>query len=200
MAFCNICQIDVGSSKFCTTCGRPVEASESKQVIDQPSTQRASYSRASFVHWAPLALATLGVIISPQLFGALAMNFTPSMWLIPTLISIFPLLIMWLPGLIIRLSPKSTPFEIRHANASLNYQISLFIYISLFMLFVFAPIIGSFETGMPLGSAGPWVVLLFGLLFLGAFGIAALVFSIRAAAAAGSGEEYRYPIAIRFLK
>ena len=199
MAFCNICQIDVGSSKFCTTCGRPVESSEPKQVIDQPSTQRISYSRASFVHWAPLALSTLGVIISPQLYGALAMNFTPSMWLIPTLVSIFPLLIMWLPGLIIRVSSKSTPFDIRHANASLNYQISLFIYISLFMLFVFAPTISSFQTG-GIGSSGPWLVLAFGLLFLGVFGIAVLVFSIRAAVAAGSGEEYRYPIAIPFLK
>ena len=199
MAFCSICQIDVGSSKFCTTCGRPVESSESNQVIDQPSTQRISYSRASFVHWAPLALATLGVIISPLLYGELAMNFTPSMWLIPTLVSIFPLLIMWLPGLIIRVSSKSTPFDIRHANASLNYQISLFIYISLFMLFIFAPTIGSFQTG-GIGSSGPWIVLAFGLLFLLVFSIAALVLSIRAAVAAGSGEEYRYPIAIPFLK
>jgi hypothetical protein len=191
MPVCLTCQLEVPESQFCNNCGRPLTA-EVKTTVGS--------NRASFVHWGPLALASIAVFVSPSISGQIIGYFDPSLWLVGFLLSIFPLLLLWVPGLVILVSAKSSDFDKAHAKASLNNQISLFIYISIIMALFVGTTFNAFATGMPFGNAGPWLVLLVGLLLLSVAGICALVFSILGAAAAGSGKLYKYPLSIRFLK
>jgi uncharacterized Tic20 family protein len=191
MPVCLTCQLEVPESQFCNNCGRPL-AAEVKTTFGS--------NRASFVHWAPLALASIAVFIAPNITGQIIGYFDPSLWLVGSLLSVFPLLLLWVPGLVILVSAKSSDFDKAHAKASLNNQISLFIYISIILALFVGTTFNAFATGMPFGNAGPWLELLVGLLLLSVAGICAPVFSILGAAAAGSGKLYKYPLAIRFLK
>jgi uncharacterized Tic20 family protein len=190
MPVCSTCQLEVPESQFCNNCGRPLTA---------PVNQATESNRAAFVHWGPLALATTAVFISPNITAQVTGYFTPSLWLVGFLISIFPLLLLWVPGLVILVSSKSSEFDKAHAKSSLNNQISLFIYISVIVAVFGVTIFDALATGS-WGSAGPWLVLLIGLVLLGAAGICSLTFSIRGSVAAGSGKLYKYPLSIRFLK
>ena len=191
MPVCLTCQLEVAESQFCNNCGRPL-AAEVRTTVGS--------NRASFVHWGPLALAASALLLQQAFPGEYWANLTQSTFLLGLLLSIFPLLLLWVPGLIILVSAKSSEFDKAHAKASLNNQISLFIYISIIMALFVGTTFNAFATGMPFGNAGPWLVLLVGLLLLSVAGICALVFSILGAAAAGSGKLYKYPLSIRFLK
>ncbi|NBQ98028.1 MAG: DUF4870 domain-containing protein [Microbacteriaceae bacterium] len=191
MPVCLTCQLEVPESQFCNNCGRPL-AAEVRTTVGS--------NRASFVHWGPLALAASALLLQQAFPGEYWANLTQSTFLLGLLLSIFPLLLLWVPGLIILVSAKSSEFDKAHAKASLNNQISLFIYISIIMALFVGTTFNAFATGMPFGNAGPWLVLLVGLLLLSVAGICALVFSILGAAAAGSGKLYKYPLSIRFLK
>jgi uncharacterized Tic20 family protein len=180
MPVCLTCQLDVPESQFCNNCGRPL-AAEVKTTVGS--------NLASFVHWGPLALASIAVFISPSITGQITGYFDPSLWLVGFLLSIFPLLLLWVPGLVILVSSKSSEFDKAHAKSSLNNQISLFIYISVIVAVFGVTIFDALATGS-WGSAGPWLVLLIGLVLLGAAGICSLTFSIRGSAAAGSGKFY----------
>jgi uncharacterized Tic20 family protein len=114
--------------------------------------------------------------------------------------SFVPLTILWVPALIVRLAPSSTPFERRHASASLNYQISLFIYISVIFLLAILGTISSFSTPSLNSISNAWGVWALAIIALGVLGILSLVFNIAGSSAGSSGKEYRYPIAIKFLK
>ena len=191
MPVCLACQLEVPESQFCNNCGRSL-AAEVRTTVGS--------NRASFVHWGPLALAASALLLQQAFPGEYWANLTQSTFLLGLLLSIFPLLLLWVPGLIILVSAKSSEFDKAHAKASLNNQISLFIYISIIMALFVGTTFNAFATGMPFGNAGPWLVLLVGLLLLSVAGICALVFSILGAAAAGSGKLYKYPLSIRFLK
>ena len=191
MPVCLTCQLEVPESQFCNNCGRPL-AAEVRTTVGS--------NRASFVHWGPLALAASALLLQQAFPGEYWANLTQSTFLLGLLLSIFPLLLLWVPGLIILVSAKSSEFDKAHARASLNNQISLFIYISIIVALFVGTTFNAFASGMPFGNAGPWLVLLVGLLLLSVAGICALVFSILGAAAAGSGKLYKYPLSIRFLK
>ena len=191
MPVCLTCQLEVPESQFCNNCGRPL-AAEVRTTVGS--------NRASFVHWGPLALAASALLLQQAFPGEYWANLTQSTFLLGLLLSIFPLLLLWVPGLIILVSAKSSEFDKAHAKASLNNQISLFIYISIIVALFVGTTFNAFASGMPFGNAGPWLVLLVGLLLLSVAGICALVFSILGAAAAGSGKLYKYPLSIRFLK
>ncbi|WP_202872709.1 DUF4870 domain-containing protein [Kribbella soli] len=76
-------------------------------------------------------------------------------------------------------------FVRRHAVESLNFQISLLIYSALSAVLIFI-------------TFGLGVLIVVPLVVIGA--IAALVVIILATVAASSGNDYRYPLTIRFIR
>ena len=98
---------------------------------------------------------------------------------------IVALFLLWLPGLLVRNSATATDFDKRHATESMNFQLTM-------LGFSVAATIFSIVT---LGI-GLLIVVPAGI----ALGIAALIFMIMGAVAAGDGREYRYPLTIRFVK
>ena len=88
-----------------------------------------------------------------------------------------PLAIMFTVG-------QQSPFVRRHAVESLNFQISMLIYGAAAILFSIVTI-----------GLGLLVVIPLGLAFL----VAALVFLIQGSIKATNGEEYRYPLTLRFV-
>lgn len=73
---------------------------------------------------------------------------------------------------------KDSPFVRRHAVESLNFQISLLIYLVISVILAFV---------------------LIGIFLLIALGIFALVVIILATMAASNGQDYRYPLNIRLI-
>jgi len=150
-------------------------------------------TKATFLHLAPLLFPVVTTSLSS---GSLGQSF----WIALLLVTVS---IVVVPALIIRLSSKSTDFERRHASAYLNFQISLLIYsavlVGVFMLLIMnlsANTSGSYQgINSPTG-----LLVVFSVLFLLFFGFLIVAFNIRAAMAAYKGKDYRYPIAIRFLK
>jgi len=82
-----------------------------------------------------------------------------------------PLVVMLVKG-------DQSPFVRRHAVESLNFQISLLIYLI---------------------ASGILVLLIVGIFMLIALGIFALVVIILATIAASNGQDYRYPLTIRLV-
>jgi len=164
MAFCAACQIEVANAKFCTTCGRQLvdaSAPAESQVATPAST--SSKNLAMWAHLAPL----LAVVVAGWLTAGTA-------WFL-----------LWLPGLLIRRAASATDFDRRHATESLNFQVSLLLYIAAGLVF------SGITLGIGLLIAGPALI---------GLAIAALVFNIMAIVAANAGREYRYPLTIRFVK
>ena len=163
MAFCAACQIEVANAKFCTTCGRQL-VDASAPAESQVSTPAATSSKnlAMWAHLAPLLAVVAGFLTAG------------TVWLL-----------LWLPGVITRQSASATDFDRRHATESLNFQLSLLLYIAAGTVFSIITI------GIGLLIAGPALI---------GLAIAALVFNIMAISAANAGREYRYPLTIRFVK
>jgi hypothetical protein len=166
MGYCVSCAKDVASGKFCPTCGRQllsandlkVEASASQE---QSSILKAKSNLAVWAHAAPLlGSATI-----------------PIFW-----ITAFAL---WVPALLIRSSKSATEFDKRHATESLNFQISLALYI------VVCLAAGLVTLTLAFIIVGPLLI---------ALAVAAVIFNIMGAVAANAGREYRYPLTIRFVK
>jgi uncharacterized Tic20 family protein len=88
-----------------------------------------------------------------------------------------PLLIMLTVG-------NDSPFVRRHAVESLNFQISLLIYSAAAILFSIVTIGIGLIIVIPVGIAAV---------------VAALVFLIQASIRAANGEDYRYPLTLRFV-
>jgi len=163
MAFCAACQIEVANAKFCTTCGRQL-VDASAPAESQVSTPAATSSKnlAMWAHLAPLLAVVAGFLTAGIVW-----------------------ILLWLPGLLIRQSASATDFDRRHATESLNFQLSLLLYIAAGTVFSIITI------GIGLLIAGPALI---------GLAIAALVFNIMAISAANAGREYRYPLTIRFVK
>ena len=163
MAFCAACQIEVANAKFCTTCGRQL-VDASAPAESQVSTPAATSSKnlAMWAHLAPLLAVVAGFLTAGIIW-----------------------ILLWLPGVLIRQSASATDFDRRHATESLNFQLSLLLYITAGTVFSIITI------GIGLLIAGPALI---------GLAIAALVFNIMAISAANAGREYRYPLTIRFVK
>lgn len=82
------------------------------------------------------------------------------------------------PLVVLLVKGKDSPFVRRHAVESLNFQISLLIYL--------------------VASAILWLIVV-GIFLTIALGIFALVVIILATMAASNGQEYRYPLTIRLI-
>jgi len=163
MAFCAACQIEVANAKFCTTCGRQL-VDASAPAESQVATPAATSSKnlAMWAHLAPLLAVVAGFLTAGIVW-----------------------ILLWLPGVLIRQSASATDFDRRHATESLNFQLSLLLYITAGTVFSIITI------GIGLLIAGPALI---------GLAIAALVFNIMAISAANAGREYRYPLTIRFVK
>lgn len=83
------------------------------------------------------------------------------------------------PLVIYLIKKDESPYVRHHAAEALNFQLSIMIYAIVSIILV---------------------LVLIGILLILAVGIGALVFTIIAAIAASNGEEYRYPLTIRFVK
>lgn len=94
----------------------------------------------------------------------------------------------FLAPLVIMLVKQDSPFVRRHAVESLNFQISLLIYLVVGSVLTFLVALLTFGIGL--------LVFLPVLLVLG---LLALLFIILATIKASNGEHYRYPLSIRFL-
>ena len=90
---------------------------------------------------------------------------------------IAPLLIMLTIG-------NESPFVRKHAVESLNFQISLLIYGTAALLFSIVTIGLGLIIVIPVGIAAV---------------VAALVFLIQGSIKAANGEDYRYPLTLRFV-
>jgi uncharacterized Tic20 family protein len=88
-----------------------------------------------------------------------------------------PLIIMLTVG-------NQSPYVRKHAVESLNFQISLLIYFAAAVLFSIFTIGLGLIVVIPLGLAAC---------------VAALVFLIQASIKAANGEDYRYPLTLRFV-
>ncbi|GAB2748164.1 DUF4870 domain-containing protein [Nocardioides pakistanensis] len=82
------------------------------------------------------------------------------------------------PLVVLLVKGKDSPFVRRHAVESLNFQISLLIYLVISVILAFV---------------------LIGIFLLIALGIFALVVIILATMAASNGQDYRYPLNIRLI-
>ena len=149
MAFCAACQIEVANAKFCTTCGRQL-VDASAPAESQVSTPAATSSKnlAMWSHLAPLLAVVAGFLTAGIVW-----------------------LLLWLPGVLIRQSASATDFDRRHATESLNFQLSLLLYIAAGTVFSIITI------GIGLLIAGPALI---------GLAIAALVFNIMAISAANA--------------
>lgn len=83
------------------------------------------------------------------------------------------------PLVIYLIKKDESPYVRHHAAEALNFQLSILIYAIVSMILI---------------------LVLIGILLILAVAIGALVFTIIAAIAASNGEEYRYPLTIRFVK
>ncbi len=83
------------------------------------------------------------------------------------------------PLVILLVKGKESAFVRHHAVESLNFQLSMLIYLFVSILLA---------------------LLLVGLLILPVLGVLWLVFVVLATIKAGNGEGYRYPLTIRFVK
>jgi hypothetical protein len=149
--------------------------------------------KATFLHLAPLLLPVVTASLSSASLGQ-------SFWIF--LLSVMvPIVVV--PALIIRFSGKSTDLERRHASAYLNFQVSVLIYLAVLVgVFMLLSIYLNASTSGSYQGFNSQAGLLVGLsvLVLLFFVFLIVAFIIRAALAAYKGKEYRYPIAIRFLK
>jgi uncharacterized Tic20 family protein len=93
--------------------------------------------------------------------------------------------LLWLPGLLVRNSATSSEFEKRHATESMNFQLTVLIFSAVAVFFSIFTLGIGFLLVVPAAFA---------------VGIAALIFMIMGAVAANSGQEFRYPLSIRFVK
>ena len=82
------------------------------------------------------------------------------------------------PLAVLLLKGNSSPFVRRHAVESLNFQLTLLVYLVVSVILVFV---------------------LVGVLLLIALGVFALVAVILATVAASNGRDYRYPVTIRLV-
>ena len=153
MAFCSGCGVDIQENNFCPSCGK-----QANSAADLKQTSNVN-TIAMWTH--------LGAMI---------------VWLSAGFLIITGFL-TWLPAFLIKQSNPDSPFIVRHANESMNFQLQWLI-LSIPIFFI----VGIFT----LLSLGLGVFLFVPILI--ALTIFMLVVNITATIAASKGEEYSYPL------
>ena len=165
MGYCLSCDKEQKTGKFCLVCGRQLSSARDEIDPQKPvALKSGKYNLAMWAHLAPLLLAILG-------------SWTG-----------FLLVLLWLPGLLIRSSAKATDFERRHGTESLNLQITSLLFVTAYTII-----------GILIWTWNPLSIVVL-IPLISVLGIIAVVFSIVAASAASAGKEFKYPVCIRFVK
>ena len=153
MTFCSGCGVDIQENNFCPSCGKQVNS-----VADLKQTSNVN----TLAMWTHL--------------GALIVGLSGGFVIITSFLA-------WLPAFLIKQSNPDSPFVIRHANESMNFQLQwLIIIIPLAIIsFIFT-----------LVSLGFGAILVIPIVI--ALGIFIVVVEIIATIAASKGEEYSYPL------
>ena len=162
MGFCINCQKD-RAGKFCEVCNR--------QLVDNSSSNE---------ELTPAAVYNL----SPGLLGFWS-HVIPMLGIVVGVWSFIPLLLLWVPGLIIRNLKKATDFDRRHSTQSLNFQLTILLFV------LFSLIVGTASKELVQLVAAP---VLLGATLLN------FIFCIIASLRTMKGKEYRYPVNFRFVK
>ncbi|NBQ93307.1 MAG: DUF4870 domain-containing protein [Micrococcales bacterium] len=162
MAFCINCQQE-RTGKFCSVCNR--------QLVDNTFTSKEMTPAEVYNQ-------------SPGLLGFWS-HIIPMLGIVVGVWSFIPLLLLWVPGLIIRNLSKATDFDRRHSTESLNFQLTI-------MLFVVVGLAaGSFRAELVPIVAAPLII---GSTLMN------FVLCVIASLRTMKGKEYRYPVNFRFVK
>jgi len=165
MSYCLSCGKEQQTGKFCLVCGRQLSSNSDEIDPGKPVALRSGKSNlAMWAHLGPLLAAFVGIF------------------------TFVPLLLMWLPGLLIRSSAKATDFERRHGTESMNLQFTSILFV-----------IAYTSVGTAIWAVAPISILVL-IPLISILGIIAVVFCIVAASAASAGKEFKYPVCIRFVK
>ncbi|WP_395772390.1 DUF4870 domain-containing protein [Arenimonas sp.] len=153
MAFCSGCGVDIQDNNFCPSCGK-----QANSTADLKQTSNVN-TLAMWTHLGALIVGLSGLFLIITAFLA------------------------WLPAFLIKQSNPDSPFVIRHANESMNFQLQwLIISIPFFLIsFIFT-----------LVSLGFGAILVLPIAI--ALSIFMVVVEIIATIAASKGEEYSYPL------
>ena len=174
---------------FCADCKKSAGGTNPTVYAQSQMTMNVGSIKAMFAH--------LSTFIA--LYPAVYLSTSQGVWF-----NSLWLLLYLLPALIIRISSKSTEFERAHTSTYLNLQLSLFLYIGALigMYFAIYNYLGLADQATPYPSINsPLAQLNIYSVLLGVILVCvASALNIQAAYAAYKGKEYRYPIAIRFLK
>ena len=164
---------------YCVSCQKDVKVGKfcptcGRQLLTNPESKAdaTATEQTAYTTSGKTNLA-LWVHLAPLIAGFVGILLTVALFL------------LWLPGLLIRNSASATEFDKRHATESMNFQLTVLIF------GVGAAIFSIFTIGIGLFIVIPAAI---------AFSIAALIFMIMGAVAANEGNEYRYPVSIRFVK
>jgi uncharacterized Tic20 family protein len=102
------------------------------------------------------------------------------------------------PLIIFLVSRHKSPYVVRHAKAALNYAITHLVIV--FGWIAVAALIGLvIYLASQNGIAGFFTGYILAIVGSGLAGLAAIIFAVMGAVAAGSGKPYRYPICITFI-
>jgi len=153
MAFCSGCGVNIQENNFCSSCGK-----QASSTVHLKQTSNAN-TLAMWTHLGAMVVGLSGFFLIITAF------------------------LTWLPAFLIKQSNPESPFIIRHANESMNFQFQwLILSIPIFFIsFIFTML-----------SLGLGAFLLFPIAI--ALTIFMLVVEIIATIAASKGEEYSYPL------
>jgi len=163
MAFCIHCQ-EERTGKFCSVCNRQLVESSSNSSKDLTPAEVYNQSPGLLGFWSHI-IPMLGIVVGVWSFA--------------------PLLLLWVPGLIIRNLKRATDFDRRHSTESLNFQLTIMLFVVLGLA------AGSFRAELLPIVAAP---LIFGSTLMN------FVLCIIASLKTMKGKEYRYPVNFRFVK
>ena len=172
MAYCNQCGNDLPEGAlFCPGCGASVAAADAPPERSQPDTQLQGDTETGAtpppaVGQIPKDVRNMAMLCHLVSFAGLTG--------IP-LTNILGPLFIWL------MKREDSPFIDTHSKESLNFQISMTIYLVISAILIV-------------------IVIVIGILLLVIFFVFDIVVVIVAAIRANGGQEYRYPLTMRFVK
>ncbi len=172
MANCTRCNAEIpDESRFCPNCGAIVQPQGQSESPQAPQPQTPQPYRFG-QDPPPASSPSSGATREARNMAALAHLSAFAGLVVPLFGNVLGPLIVWL------LKREESPFIDAHGKAALNFQISVTIYMIVSAILI---------------------IIVIGFFLLIALGIFAIVMTIIAAIKAGNGEDYVYPLAIRFI-
>ena len=162
MGFCVHCQKESKNKKFCDACGRQlVQENDLVETKKDAPAPKESSTKAMMAHLIPLVGLLAGIFYAPLL------------------------MLLWVPGFILRYTNAKNPYAKEQATESLNFEI----------LMALAFLVSFILIGTKIQMAAA-----FALVLLCSALAVTFVFTITATLATARGKRFSYPVKIRFLK